>query len=364
MVRRIFFEAENRRRNEVRGDTYPRVEKCVGKELVGARTEELYLPDNGRFLQENGPGLEPGNQTHGPVPRDWAYSDGRAVGSSSLGPNMGLKEMDKGFEVEGLERAGPTAPQEKARFLGRFISRKGSISEEPLMIWVPEELRREQRDAGFSMTDRALEEEAQRKRREKIHIKELLEKSKFERELKRLECSVNYEGGSKQKGDVGGYCEKSRHGEIYRLESLKCGGAAGGILICLDKRVLDILDWEEGHFTLSCRFKTIENGAYWVFTGVYGPFTKVEREGMWEEFGAIRGLLGRPLVSWWGFQYHSVSTRKEQPRRISSAMRRFAETVDDLELWICLFRGKVHLEWGLNNQAWARLDKFLVSPSG
>ena len=34
-----------------------------------------------------------------------------------------------------------------------------------------------------------------RKRREKIHSKELLEKSKLERELKRLECSVNYGGG-------------------------------------------------------------------------------------------------------------------------------------------------------------------------
>ena len=39
-----------------------------------------------------------------------------------------------------------------------------------------------------------------KKRREKIHSKELLENSKFERELKRLECSVNYEGGNKQKG--------------------------------------------------------------------------------------------------------------------------------------------------------------------
>ena len=38
-----------------------------------------------------------------------------------------------------------------------------------------------------------------RKRRKKIHSKELLEKTKFERELKRLECSVNYEGGNKQK---------------------------------------------------------------------------------------------------------------------------------------------------------------------
>ena len=38
-----------------------------------------------------------------------------------------------------------------------------------------------------------------RKRRERIHSKELVEKSKFERELKRLECSVNYEKGGKQR---------------------------------------------------------------------------------------------------------------------------------------------------------------------
>ena len=36
-----------------------------------------------------------------------------------------------------------------------------------------------------------------RKRRERVHSKTLLEKSKFERELKRLECSINYEGGRK-----------------------------------------------------------------------------------------------------------------------------------------------------------------------
>ncbi|KAL6311940.1 hypothetical protein AAG906_012075 [Vitis piasezkii] len=38
-----------------------------------------------------------------------------------------------------------------------------------------------------------------RKRRERIHNKVMLEKSKFERELRRLECSVNYEGGKKKK---------------------------------------------------------------------------------------------------------------------------------------------------------------------
>ena len=37
-----------------------------------------------------------------------------------------------------------------------------------------------------------------RKRRERIHNKGTLEKSKFERELKRLECSINYEGDVKK----------------------------------------------------------------------------------------------------------------------------------------------------------------------
>ena len=43
-----------------------------------------------------------------------------------------------------------------------------------------------------------------RNRRERVHSKVLLEKSRFERELKRLECSINYEGGKKKKCVVQG----------------------------------------------------------------------------------------------------------------------------------------------------------------
>ncbi|KAL6314901.1 hypothetical protein AAG906_029119 [Vitis piasezkii] len=88
-----------------------------------------------------------------------------------------------------------------------------------------------------------------RKRREKIHSKELLEKSKFERELKRLECSVNYEGGNKQKGPSQGkgnqlIIQEMSEGIVRSLGSgrfidwraLNAEGAAGGILICWDKR--------------------------------------------------------------------------------------------------------------------------------
>ena len=43
-----------------------------------------------------------------------------------------------------------------------------------------------------------------RKRRERIHNKVMLERSKFERELRSLECSINYEGGKKKKCSVQG----------------------------------------------------------------------------------------------------------------------------------------------------------------
>ncbi|RVX18711.1 hypothetical protein CK203_007168 [Vitis vinifera] len=78
-------------------------------------------------------------------------------------------------------------------------------------------------------------------------------------------------------------------GRFLDWRALDASRTAGGILICWDKRTLEILDWEEGQFSLSCRFKNVENGTVWVFTGVYGPFTKEERECLWEEIGAIRG---------------------------------------------------------------------------
>ncbi|RVW78488.1 hypothetical protein CK203_050435 [Vitis vinifera] len=103
-------------------------------------------------------------------------------------------------------------------------------------------------------------------------------------------------------------------------------------------------------------------GAPWVFTGVYGPFTKVEREGMWEELGAIRGLWDDPGVLVGDFNITLFQQERSSQRRISSAMRRFAETVDDLELVdLPLQGGEFTWNEGLNNQAWARLDRFLVS---
>ena len=42
-------------------------------------------------------------------------------------------------------------------------------------------------------------------------------------------------------------------------KALDACGSVGGILICWDKRVLDLLEWEERQFSLSYRFRIVEN---------------------------------------------------------------------------------------------------------
>ena len=55
-------------------------------------------------------------------------------------------------------------------------------------------------------------------------------------------------------------------------------------------RVLDLVDLQKGLFSISCIFKSCEDGFIWTFTGVYGPTLKSNRESFWEELGAIKGL--------------------------------------------------------------------------
>ena len=66
-------------------------------------------------------------------------------------------------------------------------------------------------------------------------------------------------------------------------------GAARGILICWDKRTLEVLEMEVGQFSISCRFRNVEDGIVWIFTGVYGPFSK---KGKGDSVGGARGYKG------------------------------------------------------------------------
>ena len=132
--------------------------------------------------------------------------------------------------------------------------------------------------------------------------------------------------------------------------ALNAMGSAGGVLICWDKRSLEILDWEEGQFSISCRFRNVGDGVVWVFTGVYGPFSREERECLWEENGAIRGLWEERWCL--GDDFNTILYQSERSRngRITSAMRRFAQIINDLGLVdIPLQGGSFTWSGGLNN---------------
>ncbi|RVW26986.1 putative ribonuclease H protein [Vitis vinifera] len=228
-----------------------------------------------------------------------------------------------------------------------------------------------------------------RKRREKIVGKGLLEASRFEREIKRLECSVNYEGvndSSKRKviksvirnQKVDLFCIQETKmqvmsdevvrslgpGRFLDWKVLNAMGTAGGILICWDKRSLEMLGVEEGQFSISCRFRNEGDGAIWVFTGVYGPFSREDKECLWEELGAIRGLWEEPWCLGGDFNTSLYQAKRSRNGRITSDMRRFAQIIDDLGLVdVPLQGGSFTWSGGLNNQSWARLDRFLATPN-
>ena len=101
-----------------------------------------------------------------------------------------------------------------------------------------------------------------------------------------------------------------------------------------------------------------------MFTGVYGPFTKEDKESLGDEFGAIRGIWGEHWCV--GGDFNIILSQGERSRqgRITSAMRRFAQVIDELELVdLPLQGGSFTWSGGLYNQVWATLDRFLVSPS-
>ncbi|RVW56016.1 LINE-1 reverse transcriptase-like [Vitis vinifera] len=146
-----------------------------------------------------------------------------------------------------------------------------------------------------------------------------------------------------------------------RIEK-KNQGAAGGVLVFWDNRVVDLLEVEEGIFSVSCLFKNCMDGMRWVFTGVYGPVCRRDREVFWEELGSIKGLWRDPWCVGGDFNMIRYPEERSRGGELSASMRRFTEVVEDLELRDYPLQGGL-FTWrgGLNNQSQSRLDRFLVT---
>uniref|UniRef100_A0A2N9HSR5 Reverse transcriptase domain-containing protein n=1 Tax=Fagus sylvatica TaxID=28930 RepID=A0A2N9HSR5_FAGSY len=58
---------------------------------------------------------------------------------------------------------------------------------------------------------------------------------------------------------------------------LESEGASGGILLMWDNRVTEVQDCVKGQFSISCRFKNVQDQFEWAFSGVYGGDFNVVR---------------------------------------------------------------------------------------
>ena len=107
--------------------------------------------------------------------------------------------------------------------------------------------------------------------------------------------------------------------------------------------MLKLVGLAAGIFSILCRFKNCEDGILWIFTRVYDPMCRRNRESFWDELGGIRGLWSDPWCIGGDFNMIRFSGERIRGGGLSPAMRRFLEVIEDLEQRDTLCRGTLSL---------------------
>jgi hypothetical protein len=137
-------------------------------------------------------------------------------------------------------------------------------------------------------------------------------------------------------------------------------GAAGGILLMWDRRVVSKVDACQGNYVAACSFRNVDDGMEWAFAGVYGPTRDALRRLMWEELAGLKFLWELPWCIGGDFNvtlFHNERSGRVCRRR---AVADFADFAAEMGLMDLPLAGGVST-WA-NNLSWSRLDRFLVSP--
>ncbi|KAG5589144.1 hypothetical protein H5410_039658 [Solanum commersonii] len=144
---------------------------------------------------------------------------------------------------------------------------------------------------------------------------------------------------------------------------LKANGTRGGVIILWDKRSWVNISTHQGIYTVSCMLESVQENFRWCFTGVYGPHTNIEREDLWYELVAIRGLWDNSWVRGGDFNVCRFESERYNCIRRSKAMSSFNDTISDLGL-MDLPLPEAFYTWTRGDdpiQA-SRIDRFLISP--
>ncbi|RVW24396.1 putative ribonuclease H protein [Vitis vinifera] len=174
----------------------------------------------------------------------------------------------------------------------------------------------------------------EQKGKEGVTRKTSLKSSKSSRELKKLEWTIRKLRFEEM---TTGLVRSRGVGRNLEWRAVNSRGAAGGILVFWDNRLVELVGWEEGVFSIS------------------------DREEFWEEHGSVKGLWSDPWCVGGDFNLVRFSEERSRGGGLTASMRRFSEVIEDLKLRdFPLTGGPFTWRGGLNNQAQSRLDRFLV----
>uniref|UniRef100_A0A0V0HCT0 Putative ovule protein n=1 Tax=Solanum chacoense TaxID=4108 RepID=A0A0V0HCT0_SOLCH len=113
---------------------------------------------------------------------------------------------------------------------------------------------------------------------------------------------------------------------------------------------------------LTCSFEGLLQNFNYHITGVYAPNCNVERREVWDELGAVRGLMEGPWVVCGDFNVCRFPTGKRNYQRRSTAMVEFSDFIEDLELIDLPLEGGTHTWFrGDTNNVASRIDRILFT---
>uniref|UniRef100_A0A2N9G6G4 Endonuclease/exonuclease/phosphatase domain-containing protein n=1 Tax=Fagus sylvatica TaxID=28930 RepID=A0A2N9G6G4_FAGSY len=152
------------------------------------------------------------------------------------------------------------------------------------------------------------------------------------------------------------------HGSKDDGSFLRSSGASRGILLMWDSRVVEKLEGAVGYFSVSCKFKNVEDQHVWMFTGVYGPNNVRDRRLMWDELTGIRSWWDVPWCFGGDFNVVRFPSEKVGSSNFSPSMYDFSDFIASNGLIDIPLTGG-DFTWSNNREvsSLSQIDRFLYS---
>ncbi|XP_030941311.1 uncharacterized protein LOC115966107 [Quercus lobata] len=127
-----------------------------------------------------------------------------------------------------------------------------------------------------------------------------------------------------------------------------------------DRRVVEKIKEVVGHFSISCRFKNVNDHFEWAFTGIYGPNLNRKRQFMWEELVGLNNWWNLPWCFGGDFNVIRFGSERLGAGRFTCCMNDFSDFISLHGLMDNPLEGGLYT-WSNSNSA-SRIDRFLFSP--